>query len=152
VNERKVYRRDDVFGITRELPLNYVVRRSADERLVENLTRDKHLVIYGSSKQGKTSLRKHCLKDEDYIVVQCSNTWKVEDVNANILKRAGFELSLSSTTTTSGKNKISATLGSSLAAGFSAIFKSSLKTEVKGEHEAENEVEEEFKPLDLGAC
>lgn len=149
MNERKVYRRDDVFGITRELPLNYVVRRSADERLVENLTRDKHLVIYGSSKQGKTSLRKHCLKDEDYIVVQCSNTWKVEDVNANILKRAGFELSLSSTTTTSGKNKISATLGSSLAAGFSAIFKSSLKTEVKGEHEAENEVEEEFKPLDL---
>ena len=45
----KKLRRDDVFGISRDLPLNYAVRASADTSLVENLTRDKHLVIYGSS-------------------------------------------------------------------------------------------------------
>ena len=145
----KIYRRDDVFGITRELPLNYVVRASADERLIDNLTRDKHIVIYGSSKQGKTSLRKHCLKEEDYIVVQCSNTWKVEDVNATILKRAGFELSLSSKVTTSGKNKLTASLGTSISAGVTGFFKSVVKADVGAARELENKVENTNQPLDL---
>ena len=80
------YKTSDVFGISRELPLNYVTRPSADEFLVNNLTRDKHLVIYGSSKQGKTSLRKHCLEDSDYIVIHCSNKWSLSDIHAAILQ------------------------------------------------------------------
>lgn len=86
------YKASKVFGISRELPLNYVSRLSADESLVENLTRDKHLVIYGSSKQGKTSLRKNCLNNDDYIVVHCSNKWTIADLHSAILKKAGFEV------------------------------------------------------------
>jgi acyl carrier protein len=97
---------DEVFGINRALPLNYVERNSADTILVNNLARRQHLVIYGSSKQGKTSLRKHCLKTEDYIVIHCSNKWSMGDLNEAILKQAGFELTLSNTLTTSGKHKI----------------------------------------------
>ena len=63
---QSMHKATDVFGISRDLPLNYVSRPSADDFLVENLTRDKHLVIYGSSKQGKTCLRKHCLNQDDY--------------------------------------------------------------------------------------
>lgn len=96
----------DVYGISRDLPLNYIVRPSVDDSLINSLTRDKHLVIYGSSKQGKTSLRKHCLKDDDYIVVHCSNKWSLGDLHAAILKRAGYELTQSTTRTTTGKNKI----------------------------------------------
>ena len=66
---------DDVFGINRDLPLNYQARESADTLFIDSLTRDTHLVIYGSSKQGKTSLRKHCLNKDDYIVIHCSNRW-----------------------------------------------------------------------------
>ena len=51
----KVHKAADVYGIGRELPLNYVVRKHVDNIFVENLTRDKHVVVYGSSKQGKTS-------------------------------------------------------------------------------------------------
>ena len=47
----------DVYGINRDLPQNYVARKEVDELFINSLTRDKHLVIYGSSKQGKTSLR-----------------------------------------------------------------------------------------------
>lgn len=101
---------DDVFGITRELPLNYVERDSADKMLVDNLTRDKHLVIFGSSKQGKTSLRKHSLHDNDYIVIHCSNKWGVGDINVAILKKAGFELTQSTSKTSSGRSKIFAKL------------------------------------------
>ncbi len=99
---------DEVFGINRDLPLNYVERDSADNVLVNNLARRQHLVIYGSSKQGKTSLRKHCLKNEDYIVVHCSNKWALDDVHEAILKQAGFELTVSTTLATSGKQKINA--------------------------------------------
>lgn len=102
----KKYSVDDVFGINCDLPLNYVERESADDILVNNLARRQHLVIYGSSKQGKTSLRKHCLKPDDYIVVHCSNKWALDHLHEAILKHAGFELTVSTTKATSGKQKI----------------------------------------------
>lgn len=104
------HRAADVYGIGRDLPLNYVTRKSVDDYFVANLTRDKHVIIYGSSKQGKTSLRKNCLKDDDYIVVHCSNKWSVADLNSAILKRVGFEVTQSTTKTTTGKSKIVAIL------------------------------------------
>lgn len=39
------HKASDVFGIGRDLPLNYVARKSVDELLVNSLTRDKHLVV-----------------------------------------------------------------------------------------------------------
>ena len=96
----------EVFGISRDLPLNYVARESADNVLLDNLTRDKHLVIFGSSKQGKTSLRKHIINEKDYIVIHCSNKWSISDINSAILKKSGFELTQSTSKTASGKSKI----------------------------------------------
>jgi hypothetical protein len=63
-------RLDDVFGVARELPRNYVVRDSVDQSLVDALARDQHIVIYGSSKQGKTCLRKYNLKADEYIACE----------------------------------------------------------------------------------
>jgi hypothetical protein len=40
---------DDVFGISREVPQNYVPRALVDQRLISNLTREKHIVIHGGS-------------------------------------------------------------------------------------------------------
>ena len=85
------YTVDEVYGLSRNIPLNYVERHDVDERLRCNLNRDKHITIFGSSKQGKTCLRKHCLNENDYILVQCSNRWSLSDLNANILKRAGLD-------------------------------------------------------------
>ncbi|WP_205956100.1 hypothetical protein [Pseudoxanthomonas winnipegensis] len=105
-----IHKTSDVYGIQRDIPLNYVSRKTADDALIENLTRDKHLVIFGSSKQGKTSLRKNCLPDSDYVVVHCSNRWALDDLHTAILKVAGYELTQSTTKTTSGKSKVSASL------------------------------------------
>jgi hypothetical protein len=110
MNAEAIHKASDVYGIGRELPLNYVSRKAVDELLLNSLTRDKHLVIYGSSKQGKTSLRKHCLQEKDYIVIHCSNKWSLADVHAAILKKAGFEITQSTTRTATGKNKINAGL------------------------------------------
>lgn len=106
MNVEAKHKTSEVYGIGRDLPLNYVTRKSVDDFLISSLTRDKHLVIYGSSKQGKTSLRKHCLQEQDYIVVHCSNRWTLGDLHAAILKRVGYEVTQSTTRATSGKNKI----------------------------------------------
>jgi hypothetical protein len=105
------HRTGEVFGITRDIPLNYVVRKSVDDQFIDSLSRDKHIVIYGSSKQGKTCLRKHCLEDRDYITVHCSNRWSLADLHANILKRAGYELTVSTKESATGHKKLSAKFG-----------------------------------------
>jgi len=112
-----VHKAIDVFGISRDLPLNYVARNGIDDFFVNSLNREKHIVVFGSSKQGKTSLRKKCLRPDDYIVIHCSNKWSLEDINTNILKRAGFEITQSTKKTSTGKNKIVATLKSLLLPG-----------------------------------
>lgn len=134
------HRAADVYGIGRDLPLNYVSRKTVDEYLVTNLTRDKHVIIYGSSKQGKTSLRKHCLKDDDYIVVHCSNKWGIADLHSAILKRVGYEVTQSTTKTTSGRNKI--------VAGFKAGALG-VGVETGGDKETTNTVGSTTKPLEL---
>ena len=99
----------DVYGLQRDLPLNYVNRKAVDEKLINSLRQGKHLVIYGSSKQGKTSLRRSCLKESDYILVQCMSSWNLEDLHAAILKQAGYEIRQSVSKTVTGKNKLMAT-------------------------------------------
>lgn len=101
---------DDVFGVARDLPLNYVVRDSVDGALVEALARDEHIVIYGSSKQGKTCLRKHTLQESDYLVVTCSNKWNLAHLHSAILKAAGYVVEGTTTRTVSGQAKIAARL------------------------------------------
>ena len=109
---------DDVYGITRDLPLNYVIRKNVDGILDENLSRDKHIVIFGSSKQGKTCLRKYSLNPEKYIMVQCSNRWTLYDLNSAILKGAGYQITQSIKKSHTGKSKIVGTVkGNILAIG-----------------------------------
>lgn len=101
---------DEVFGITRNLPLNYVERADVDGRLRDELAATHHVVIYGSSKQGKTSLRKRCMDSSEYILVQCSNRSDIADLHSSILKRAGFEITLSQKRSSSGRHKVVASL------------------------------------------
>lgn len=109
-NRETIYAIDDVYGISRALPLNYVVRKSVDNILIDNLKRSKHIVIFGSSKQGKTCLRKSCLDTEDYITVHCQNNWNLTNLNAAILKAAGYEITQSTKTSVTGTKKVNATI------------------------------------------
>lgn len=131
---------NDVFGISRNLPLNYVERRSVDDKLRDNIERQNHIVIFGSSKQGKTCLRKNCLDEDQYIVVQCLNNWSLFDLHSAILKQVGYEIALSNTKSYTGKNKISATIGASFAG---------IKSKIKGVEEKESRSEHTSKTIDL---
>jgi hypothetical protein len=105
-----IFKTSDVFGIGRDLPLNYVERELVDGLLLDSLSRSKHITIYGSSKQGKTSLRKKCLRDVPHIVIHCSNKWTVAELHTAILKQAGYEVTQSTARAASGTFKLIATL------------------------------------------
>lgn len=85
----KYNRLSEVFGISRDIPLTYQSRNYVDDKLVNSLGREKHIVVFGGSKQGKTCLRKRNLKAEDYIVVQCGNATSISQLYASVLKEAG---------------------------------------------------------------
>lgn len=137
----KTNKTKDVFGIQRELPLNYV-SREVDNLFNDSLDRNHHVVIFGSSKQGKTSLRKKNLPEEEYILVHCSNKWDIYHINVNILKQAGFEITISEKLNTNGKAKVNASIGFNLFA--------KVGTEVEGGMSKEVETKElELDPEDV---
>lgn len=139
--KKEIHRSESVFGISRDLPLNYVTRNDIDVLFNDSLKRHKHVVIFGSSKQGKTSLRKKYLSEEDTIVIHCSNKWSLEDIHINILKRAGFEITQSTKKTSSGKFKIVASIKS--------MFIPALTPSMGLETERSKQTEITLNPLEL---
>ncbi len=97
---------EEVYGVSRELPLTYVEREHVDKVLISSLSRKKHIVIYGGSKQGKTSLRKYVLKENDCVVVQCQGDRDRRELYGLILKEAGAKINVSKSKTISGVNKV----------------------------------------------
>jgi hypothetical protein len=98
----------EVFGMSRDVPPNYAVRTAVDTAFVDALTQDKHIVVHGSSKQGKTSLRKFNLSDSEHLVITCSNKWALRDLHTAILKAAGYVVEGTTTRTVGGDFKIRA--------------------------------------------
>lgn len=136
----------DVFGVSRDIPVSYVERQHVDDKLLENITRNKHIIIFGSSKQGKTCLRRHCLRDDDYVLVQCQNTWDIAKLCESILKSAGYEVEISSTKTIEGKSKLSVK-----AKGGFKLF--GVGTDLEGGTEGEQgkKIETHLEPMELDA-
>jgi hypothetical protein len=140
-----IHTTDEVFGINRDLPMNYVVRDVVDDKFLDSLSRSQHIVIYGSSKQGKTSLRKKCLVDTDYVVVACQNKWTLSELHAAILKEAGFNVRQSVEKTASGAHKVIAGVGAK--AGIPLITEGSGKVDYQ--YDRSNSEKETLKPLEL---
>lgn len=144
MNLKTDHKVDDVYGITRELPLNYVIRKGVDDEFIESLARDRHIVIYGSSKQGKTSLRKKHLDDDDYILISCQSRWTTEALNQSILKQAGFEVHIGTERAISGTHKITVSVGAEGKIPF--VAKANAKTDYSFEDKGDVA---KFQPLAL---
>jgi len=138
----------EVYGVARDLPLNYVPRVTIDGALREALQRDQHIVIHGSSKQGKTSLRKYNLDPDDYVVISCQSKWSLAELHSAVLKKAGFQVEQSAVRTTGGGNKVSAK--ASAKGGFSLLGnRAEAGVEAGGEVSREHSVQVESHPLEL---
>jgi len=100
---------EKVFGVSADPVLSYVERTEIDGKFTDALKTPKHVVVYGSSKQGKTALVSRHLPYEENVVVRLSPSSNVEDIYSSILRQAGVELEISKTEEIAGE--VSATLG-----------------------------------------
>lgn len=108
--EYQINKLAEVYGNSRQIPLTYQTRDKIDTRFINDLNRNKHIVLHSGSKQGKTCLRKHHLKEGDCICIQCTRDMPMQSLYENILKKAEIEFKVSSEITTKGTHKISAKL------------------------------------------
>jgi hypothetical protein len=120
----------EVYGNSRDVPLTYQIRSKVDERFVNDLTRDKHIVLDGGSKQGKTCLRKSTLSEKEYILVQCTRDTTRSRLYELILKNAGYQYEITQAITSKGSHKISITAS---AEGSIFVAKAKGETEYTGE-------------------
>ena len=86
------YQTASVFGVSNELINSYVERRAVDEEFNRALELRKHIIVFGSSKQGKTSLIKKHLHPNFYIKIECSPDQKKVDIYKSILRQLGVEI------------------------------------------------------------
>lgn len=143
-------RLQQVFGVTSEVnPRSYVNRGGLDERLAYVTTTDRHIVIHGDSKQGKSWLRSKVLGPESCIVVQCGLNTTPESlfsealgqlgIRAEIKRTAGNDLEGSLDFSGSGSvgAKIIAKLGITAKAGTKATRKNTTETQLVGQTPAD---------------
>jgi hypothetical protein len=107
---------EEVFGIRSKLVLSYLERPEVDQRFLEALKTDHHVVVYGSSKQGKTSLRQKHLKERECIIVRCSPRMSLLSLYQSIVRQSGARIQTIETQTTT------ATAETKIAAGFRAFI------------------------------
>jgi hypothetical protein len=107
---------EDVFGVRAKLVLSYVERPEVDERFVDALKTDHHVVVYGSSKQGKTSLRQKHLPEAECIVVRCNPRMALLDLYQSIVRQSGVRITSVETRSQSTNQ------GAKVSVGFKAII------------------------------
>ncbi|QUW21272.1 hypothetical protein JSQ81_15890 [Sporosarcina sp. Marseille-Q4063] len=80
------YKLEDVFGVRQEPVESYYSRPQVDEEFKNLLETDKHIVVYGASKQGKSSLIYKHLSKGTYLTVGCGINSQAEDIYKSILR------------------------------------------------------------------
>lgn len=82
----------EVFGVSRDPVASYIERAEVDDALKDALSGTRQIVIYGSSKQGKTSLLHRHVPDSQRITVHCGPQTTIEDVYRSLLRQQDVEV------------------------------------------------------------
>jgi hypothetical protein len=84
------YKTSDVFGVRSQLIESYIERPSVDELFSAALKDKNQVIVYGSSKQGKTSLTLKHLDPNEYVKVECSPQTQAIDIYRSILRQSNI--------------------------------------------------------------
>jgi len=122
-------RLEEVFGVSSKHVASYIERAGVDTKFREALNTDRQIVVYGSSKQGKTSLVSKYLPYEENILVSLTPKTTVLDMYHTILASAGVKLRSGSTEARATESTV----------GVGARFKAMIPLFAGGEAEAKGE-------------
>jgi len=89
-NTANIFDTTDVFGVKSTLIKSYIEREAVDEKFKSALFSGNEIVIYGSSKQGKTSLLLKHLDLDKYVKVECSPQTTTIDIYKSVLRQLGI--------------------------------------------------------------
>ena len=92
-----IYKTADVFGVKSKLIASYVERVEVDNKFKEAIIDGNEIIVYGSSKQGKTSLILKHLGENDYVKVECSPQTQTIDIYKSILRQLNITFNESET-------------------------------------------------------
>jgi hypothetical protein len=96
----------EVFGVSASPILSYIERDEVDTRFREALNSDKHIIVYGSSKQGKTALVSKYLPYAENLLVSLTPKTSVLDIYQTILSKSGVWVSTETTEKSSTETHI----------------------------------------------
>lgn len=86
-------RLDSIFGIKNTVPeYTYVDRSGLDNKFRYFWSSQKHIVIHGASKQGKSCLRKKNLDSSECIIIQCLPNMSCEEVWKTALRQLNISV------------------------------------------------------------
>ena len=105
---------EEVFGVSAKPIRSYVEREDVDTRFKEALKSDKQVIVYGSSKQGKTSLVSKYLPYDQNLLVSLTPRTSVLDIYQTILSSAGIKIAAG--TSEKSSSEASASLGAKVKA------------------------------------
>ncbi len=83
---------NEVFGVSSTPVLSYIERAEVDNRFREALESDKQIIVYGSSKQGKTALVSKYLPYKDHLLVSLTPKTTVLDIYQTVLSKCGIHI------------------------------------------------------------
>jgi hypothetical protein len=126
------------------VPSTYVSRPYVDDEFLSALGGDKLIVVFGSSKQGKSSLRKKHLDPKSYVTIQCTSSTTREKLYEMILKEAGARINVTETRARGTHHTIKVTLG---AEGRFIVAKA--KGDMGGERESTEESQAVTRTLEI---
>ena len=87
----------EVFGVSARPILSYVERDEVNARFREALSSDKQIIVYGSSKQGKTALVSKYLPYEKNLLVSLTPKTSVLDIYQTVLSSSGIRITTGTT-------------------------------------------------------
>lgn len=87
-----MYQANKVFGVSNANIETYVERERVDNLFIEGLSKNKHIIIYGASKQGKTALTNKHLNEEQFIRVNCSPSATMQDIYNSVVRQLNVDI------------------------------------------------------------
>jgi hypothetical protein len=136
---------EQVFGVSRDQVATYIERAAVDNALVSALKETRQIIIYGSSKQGKTSLLHRHIAPDKRVTVHCGPTTTSEDIYRSFLRQRDIEI------VTEKSSGTSRDMGTSISAKFTAMipFFGEGSAETKGEVKAGARQDEKRKAIEF---
>jgi len=123
---------EEVFGVSKDPVHSYIERAAVDDALSVALSQSRQIIIYGSSKQGKTALMQRHLPEEKRITVHCGPTHTAEGLYRSILRQQKVEITTDKSSETNRESSVS------ISAKFTAMLPwvGGGEAETKGEQKA----------------